>query len=193
MIYGLRRETDISLKGGRPPRYRRAIFTTLLYLVDCDELVEINAPVGCLEKVGYLNLSGCLRFTDFEFYGRQLKVNCSSANLDLVGESLDICPLHPNTNLPKLRFRCCYEEYLPSSAGNIEKLISFGLCACTDLKKFSDIICSLQSMKKLTLKCDILEFPKDLGQLACLEELFLYSTKIKHTRTQSGFGYTKKV
>ncbi|GKD09773.1 disease resistance TIR-NBS-LRR class family protein [Tanacetum coccineum] len=84
------------------------------------------------------------------------------------------------SNLPKLQFDCRYEEDLPSSVGNIEKLISFGLCACTDLKKFSDIICSLQCLKKLTLKCNIPEFPKDLGKLECLEELCLSSTKIKH-------------
>ncbi|GJR71642.1 disease resistance TIR-NBS-LRR class family protein [Tanacetum coccineum] len=152
-----------------------------LDLVECHELVEINAPVGCLKKVGYINLSGCLRFTDFEFRGRsEPKVNHSSATLYLVDEFLDLCPLHPNSNLPKLRFDCYYKEYLPSSVGNIEKLISFGLCACTDFKKFSDMICSLQCLQKLTLKCNIPEFPKDLGKLECLEELCLSSAKIKH-------------
>ncbi|GKC31403.1 disease resistance TIR-NBS-LRR class family protein [Tanacetum coccineum] len=73
------------------------------------------------------------------------KVNCNSATLHLVGDSLDLCQLHPN-----------------------------------NLKKFSDMICSLQCLKKLTLKCNIPEFPKDLGRLECVEELCLYSTKIKH-------------
>nr|GEW25686.1 disease resistance protein (TIR-NBS-LRR class) family [Tanacetum cinerariifolium] len=49
-----------------------------------------------------------------------------------------------------------------------------------DLKKISDIIYSLQCLQKLKLNWDILEFPKDLGQLECLEELCLLSTKIKH-------------
>ncbi|PWA34334.1 disease resistance protein (TIR-NBS-LRR class) family [Artemisia annua] len=151
-----------------------------LDLAGCDELVEINAPVGCLKKVGFVNLSGCLRFRNFNFYGREPKFNCSSATLELVGESLDLCQLHPNSNLLKLRFRCSYKECLPSSVGNIEKLISFGLCACTDFKRFSDIICSLQCLKKLTLKGTIPEFPKDLGPLECLEELCLYPMKIKH-------------
>ncbi|GJX96211.1 disease resistance TIR-NBS-LRR class family protein [Tanacetum coccineum] len=153
-----------------------------LNLQECDELVEINAPdVGCLKKAGYLNLSGCLRFTHFVFSRSEPKVSRSATTLDLVGESLDLCPLHPNSNLPKLQFRCSYDENLPSSVGNIEKLISFGLCACTDLKEFSDIICSLQCLQKLTLYIwNIPEFPKDLVQLECLEELCLCSTKIKY-------------
>ncbi|GKE28719.1 disease resistance TIR-NBS-LRR class family protein, partial [Tanacetum coccineum] len=148
-----------------------------LDLEDCNKLVEINAPVGCLKNFGFL------RLTQFEFCSRsEPKVNCSSATLNLVGESLYRCPLHPGSNLPKFRFHCSYEEYLPSSVGvgNIQKLISFGLCACTDLKKISDMIFSLQYLKKLTLACNIPEFPKDLGQLECLEELCLYSKKIKH-------------
>ncbi|PWA97618.1 disease resistance protein (TIR-NBS-LRR class) [Artemisia annua] len=144
-----------------------------LDLAECNELVDINAPVGCLKKVGYLNLGGCLRFPRF-------KVSRSSVTLNLVGKSLDLCPLHPKSNLPKWQFCGSYKEYLPSSVGNIEKLISFGLCACTNLKKFSDIICSLQCLQKLTLRCNIPEFPKDLVKLECLEELYLSSTKIKH-------------
>ncbi|GKG18387.1 disease resistance TIR-NBS-LRR class family protein, partial [Tanacetum coccineum] len=42
------------------------------------------------------------------------------------------------------------------------------------------MICSLRCLRKLELNCDITEFPKDIGQLECLEELYLYSTKIKH-------------
>ncbi|PWA35258.1 disease resistance protein (TIR-NBS-LRR class) [Artemisia annua] len=152
-----------------------------LYLAECHELVKINASVGCLNKVGYLNLLGCLRFTVFEFRSRwEQLVNCTSGTLHLAGVFLDLCPLQPNSNLSNSRFRSYYEEYLPSSVGNIEKLISFGLCACTNLKKIPDIICSLQCLKKLTLDGEIPEFPKDLGQLECLEELHLSSTEIKH-------------
>ncbi|GJU21809.1 disease resistance TIR-NBS-LRR class family protein [Tanacetum coccineum] len=151
-----------------------------LVLENCNELVEINAPVGCLKKVGYLKLN-CLRYIDFEFGGGcEPKVGRSSASLDLVGTSPDLCPLHPSSNLLKFWFRSSYKEYLSSSVGNIEKLMSFGLCICTDLKKFSDVICSLCCLKKLKLKCNIPEFPKDLGRLECLEELVLSSMKIKH-------------
>ncbi|GKB60902.1 disease resistance TIR-NBS-LRR class family protein [Tanacetum coccineum] len=151
-----------------------------LELQECHELVEINAPIGCLQKVRYLNLCGYLSFTHFKFHRRcEPKVHFSSATLALFGESRDLCPLHPNSNLPKFQFNCTYNEYLWSSVGNIEKLVSFGRCACTDFKEFSDIICSLQYLRKLKLECNIPEFPKDLGQSECLEELFLYSTKIK--------------
>ncbi|PWA47306.1 toll/interleukin-1 receptor (TIR) domain-containing protein [Artemisia annua] len=152
-----------------------------LDLEDCDKLVEIKAPVGCLRKLVYLNLS-CLRFSYFmvPVGGSRPKVSRSLASLNLAGEFLDLCPLHPDSNLPKFQFNCKYEENLPSSVGNIEKLISFGLCACTDFKKFSDMICSLRCLRKLELKCDIPEFPNDLGQLEYLEELCLSSTKIKH-------------
>nr|GEZ57729.1 hypothetical protein [Tanacetum cinerariifolium] len=169
----------LNLFGSSLRRLDLELFPNLerLDLEDCDELVEINAPVGCLKSFCFL------RFTHFKFRGRsEPKVNCSSATLNLVGVSLFRCPLHPSSNLPKFRFHCSYEEYLPSSVvvGNIQKLISFGLCACTDLKKISDMIFSLQYLKKLTLACNIPEFPKDLGQLECLEELCLYSKKIKH-------------
>ncbi|PWA47304.1 disease resistance protein (TIR-NBS-LRR class) family [Artemisia annua] len=153
-----------------------------LDLKGCDKLVEINAPVGCLRKLVYLNLNLCLRFSYFvvPVGGSEPKVGRSLASLNMVGESLDLCPLHPNNNLPKFQFDCKYKEDLPSSVGNIEKLISFGLCACTDFQKISDMICSLRCLRKLKLYCDIPEIPKDLGKLECLEELCLSSTKIKH-------------
>ncbi|PWA87835.1 disease resistance protein (TIR-NBS-LRR class) family [Artemisia annua] len=174
-LYGTSREVALrSLDLELIPNLER------LDLRSCRKLVEINAPVGCLKKVGYLNLGG-FRFTGFEFFGRsEPNDSRSSASLVLAQQWPEYCPLHPNSNLPQLQFRCSYKECLPSSVGNIEKLISFGLCACTDLKKFSDIICSLQCLTSLTLKCNIPEFPKDLGQLECLEELYLSSTKIKH-------------
>ncbi|GJU78373.1 disease resistance TIR-NBS-LRR class family protein, partial [Tanacetum coccineum] len=151
-----------------------------LDLTGCSELVEINAPVGCLKNVVYLNLSGCLRFTHFVFGGSEEKVSRSLATLYLAGESLDVCPLHPNSSLPKLRFICYYEEDLPSSVGNFEKLISVGLCACTDLKKFSDVICSLRCLRELKLECNIPEFSEDLIKLECLEKLKLSSKKIEY-------------
>ncbi|GKE60140.1 disease resistance TIR-NBS-LRR class family protein, partial [Tanacetum coccineum] len=166
-----------------------------LDLAECRELVEINAPAGCLKKVDYLNIRDCLRFTDLKFHGRsEPKVSRSSPSLDLVGESLDLCPLHPKSNLLKLKFRCSYYEYLPSSVRNIEKLISFGLylgklecleelcLSCMKIKHLPDSICMLKRLKSLTIDYgDHLEkLPEDLGQLECLEKLYVSSKKIEY-------------
>ncbi|GJW40993.1 disease resistance TIR-NBS-LRR class family protein [Tanacetum coccineum] len=177
-----------------------------LDLQKCDELVEFNAPNGCLKKLVKFDLS-CLRFTYFVFRVRsEPKVSRSAATLDLVGESLDLCPLHPNSNLPKLRFRCSYEEYLPSSVGNIEKLISFGLfidgylleklpedlgkLECLEklfviskkVEYLPDSICMLKRLKELCVTdcCRLGKLPEDIGQLESLEKLYLSATTIKH-------------
>ncbi|XP_076938485.1 TMV resistance protein N-like [Bidens hawaiensis] len=150
-----------------------------LDIKDCYNLVEIRAPVGCLKRLVRIKLTGCIRFKPilvnpwFPDFG-------SSAELHLIARSLDICPLHPDNNLPKFQFECIYKERLPSSIGNLEKLLSFGLCACTNLARFSGSICSLQCLRKLTLEGSILEVPKEIDRLECLEELALLSTYIKH-------------
>ncbi|PWA46963.1 disease resistance protein (TIR-NBS-LRR class) [Artemisia annua] len=157
-----------------------------LSLKNCADFEELHVSVAC-SNLKILNLiKSRLRSLDHELIPNlesrrwEPKVNCYSATLHLAGESLDLCPLHPNSNRPKLRIRGDYEDYLPALVGNIVKLISFGQCAGIDFKKFSDIICSLQCLKKLILQFNIPDFHKDLGHLECLEELCLYSTKIKH-------------
>ena len=72
------------------------------------------------------------------------------------------------------------EDQAASSFGNLEKLISIGLCACTNFESFSRSICSLQSLRKLTLEGGITEVPKDLHHLLYLEELYLSKTKIRN-------------
>ncbi|GKA55245.1 disease resistance TIR-NBS-LRR class family protein [Tanacetum coccineum] len=97
-----------------------------LYLKDCLYLVEINAPVGCLEKLVYLDLSGCGRFKSFLFdkQSKSLEVG-SLSELHLIADPKDKCPTHPDHNLPKFQFTCFYEEdAAASSFGNFEKLIS---------------------------------------------------------------------
>ncbi|GJR03927.1 zinc finger, CCHC-type containing protein [Tanacetum coccineum] len=86
-------------------------------------------------------------------------------------ESTDVCPLHSDNDSPKFRFECYYQEDPALSFGNLERLISIGLCACTNLENFSRSICSLQCIRKLTLEGSITE-PRDLDQLEhikCLE------------------------
>ncbi|KAJ9551385.1 hypothetical protein OSB04_015430 [Centaurea solstitialis] len=152
-----------------------------LSLTECYRLVELHIPIGCLKKLSNLDLSGCLRFKSFSFKQRfeSLKVG-SLSELHLILESLDTCPLHPDNTLPKFRFTCFYEEHVPSSTGNLEKLISIGMCACTNLERFSRNVCGLQCLTKLTLEGGIPEAPKDLGQLECLVELSLSTTRITH-------------
>ncbi|KAJ9552418.1 hypothetical protein OSB04_016463 [Centaurea solstitialis] len=149
-----------------------------LSLIDCYHLVELHG-VGCLEKLAYLNVSGCLRFKSF-LCQRQVNSHRVGSELHLSMEPLEICPLHPDTNLPKFRLTCLYKEDGPSINENLEKLVPFGLCACTNLESFSQSICGLQYLTKLTLEGSIPEVPKDLHMLQCLEELTLKSRKIKH-------------
>ncbi|KAJ9551866.1 hypothetical protein OSB04_015911 [Centaurea solstitialis] len=153
-----------------------------LSLTKCYSLVELHAPFGCLKKLADLDLSGCLRFKSFSFYKIYESNEVGSlSELHLIAESVDICALHSDNNLPKFRFSCSYYEHtVPSSIGNLEKLISIGLCACTDLDRFSRNICGLRCLRKLTLEGGIPEAPKDLGQLESLVELSFSTTKITH-------------
>ncbi|KAK1427115.1 hypothetical protein QVD17_15798 [Tagetes erecta] len=153
-----------------------------LDLKGCSYLQEIHAPVGCLKYLVYLNLSRSSRFKYFHLDQRHgpFNLNDSLATLELIAESLDLCPQHPNNNLPKFQFRCIYDEHLPSSRGNLEKLISFGLCACTNLESFSASICGLQRLGELALEGSIPEVLKDLNQLESLKELSLSMKDIKH-------------
>ncbi|XP_035832726.1 disease resistance protein RUN1-like [Helianthus annuus] len=152
-----------------------------LDLEGCYYLQEIHAPVGCLKNLVYFNFNGCSRFKNF-YVNKSNDVHgpYNVARLYLVAKSLDICPLHPDSNLPKFQFNCTYREPLPSSSGNIEKIISFGLCACTNLESFSTSICGLQHLRELTLIGSIPEVPNDLYQLQSLEKLCLSMKTIKH-------------
>ncbi|KAJ0540767.1 putative TIR domain, P-loop containing nucleoside triphosphate hydrolase [Helianthus annuus] len=153
----------------------------VLDLEGCYYLQKIHAPMGCLKYLVYINFNGCSRFKFF-VVNKWNNVHglYDEVRLKLIAESLDRCPLHPDSNLPKFQFNCIYREPLPSSSGNIEKLISFGLCACTNLESFSTSICGLQHLRELTLIGGIPEVPNDLYQLQSLEKLRLSMKEIKH-------------
>ncbi|KAJ9551510.1 hypothetical protein OSB04_015555 [Centaurea solstitialis] len=126
-----------------------------LCLEECSSLVKLHAPFGGVKLL--INLKG-----------------------HLSTESIDIRTLQLDTSLPKFEFECSYKEDLPSSLGNVEKLISEGLfCACMDLESFFGRICGLQCLTKLQLVGHISELPKDIDRLQCLEELQLWFTNIK--------------
>ncbi|KAL7599329.1 hypothetical protein Lser_V15G22300 [Lactuca serriola] len=172
-----------------------------LDLKECSNLVELQMDDECLKNLVYLDLSGSLRFLEFKFNIKDdtLSENdsyCSKgdasgsedeslevgplAELLLIMLSLDECPFHPDNNLPKFQLICCYKENQPLLTSNLEKLISVGLCVCTNLDTFSRSICGLQRIRKLKLQGGIPEVPKDLDQLKCLEKLEFSYTNIKH-------------
>ncbi|GJT50096.1 Toll/interleukin-1 receptor domain-containing protein [Tanacetum coccineum] len=152
-----------------------------LDLKDCLNLTEINAPVGCLKKLVYLNLSGCGRFKSFLFdkQSKLLEVG-SLSELHLIAESKDTSPFGPIKDLSNCLFTCFYKEVpAASSFGNLEELIFIGMRACTNLESFSRSIFSLNFLRKLTVEGIIVKVPKDLHRLEYLEELVLSNTKIK--------------
>ncbi|MFS7889350.1 putative leucine-rich repeat domain superfamily [Helianthus anomalus] len=72
-------------------------------------------------------------------------------------------------------------EEVPSSIGNLHNLVSLDLYGCYNLKSISGSICSLQHLRTLYLSYTaIMELRENLGELECLENLYLSSTKVKH-------------
>ncbi|KAI3724887.1 hypothetical protein L1987_64655 [Smallanthus sonchifolius] len=143
----------------------------VLNLEGCHEFVELHLPIEC-PNLKFLNLSGSKRH---ERIGHKFV-----ATPELSAESLDICPLHPNNNLPMFRIKCKKYDEPQGWRGNLEKLISFGHCAYTNLEPFLASICGLQKLTKLTLEGNIPKVPKDLYQLESLEEVSLSMKEIDH-------------
>ncbi|CAH1444389.1 unnamed protein product [Lactuca virosa] len=102
-----------------------------LVLKDCHNLVELHAPIGCLKKLVYLDLSGCLRFRSFSFHMED-DTSCSEDEslevdfLAVIRFTFESCPFHPETHLPEYEFKSFHIEDLPSLTRSIEKLISEG-------------------------------------------------------------------
>ncbi|KAJ9551576.1 hypothetical protein OSB04_015621 [Centaurea solstitialis] len=160
-----------------------------LILRDCD-LVDFHVPDGDV-KVESLAIKRCSKLKTLNL-GRSPNLeslcleDCSSLVklhapvggvkllIKLKGhlstESVDKRTLQLDSSLPKFEFECSYKEDLPSSIRNVEKLIS---------EVFFGRICGLQRLTKLKLEGNISELPKDIDRLQCLEQLTLWSTKIK--------------
>ncbi|CAI9282564.1 unnamed protein product [Lactuca saligna] len=159
-----------------------------LHLKECSNLVELHTTIGCLKKLAHLDISGCLGFNSFLFNLKDY-TSCSVdeslevgplAELHIIVNSLENCPLHPDNSLPKFQFNCFYEEDRPSVTGNLEMLISLGMCACTNLETFSGILFGLRSLRLLKLEGNILEVLKNFDQSMKVDELILLSPTIKH-------------
>ncbi|MFS7950918.1 putative P-loop containing nucleoside triphosphate hydrolase, leucine-rich repeat domain superfamily [Helianthus anomalus] len=147
----------------------------------CSDLVELHVPVGCLKRLTYLKLEDCKRLKSVSF----IKDLESLENLNVSGlhlkEFQNIILCHSNSNLQQLDFGGNDIENLPSSIGNLHKLVNLSFSWCVKLKSLPGSICSLQHLRFLKLMdCGIEELPEDIGQLECLEELDLAQSKIKH-------------
>ncbi|KAF5808286.1 putative P-loop containing nucleoside triphosphate hydrolase, leucine-rich repeat domain superfamily [Helianthus annuus] len=147
----------------------------------CNDLVELHVPVGCLKMLTYLNLCECKRLKSVSFI-KDLEslefLNVSGLHLK---EFEDIILCHSNSNLQQLDFSENDIENLPSSIGNLHKLVNLSFSWCEKLKSLPGSICSLQHLRVLNLGFSgIEELPEDIGQLECLEELDLTRSNIKH-------------
>ncbi|KAJ0759913.1 putative P-loop containing nucleoside triphosphate hydrolase, leucine-rich repeat domain superfamily [Helianthus annuus] len=152
-----------------------------LDLQSCYDLEELHVPAGCLKTLVYLDLGQCERLKSFLF----IKELESLEVLNLKGLHLtefpDIIPNHSNSSLQRLDFRDNDIENLPSSIGNLHRLVYLCVTDCVKLKGLPASICSLQHLKVLDFeRCGIEELPENIGQLQCLEKLDLTCLRVKY-------------
>ncbi|KAF5789042.1 putative TIR domain, P-loop containing nucleoside triphosphate hydrolase [Helianthus annuus] len=148
----------------------------ILDLSKCYCLLEIHAPVGCLEKLVYFSLDTHSNFKTFMYYSPK-----NQATSNIMAQCIHICPLHPNNKLPKFGFELETDEPVSSWMGNLFKLIYSGLCPCKNLECWSATICGLQHLRELELKGSIPgSISRDLWQLESLEKLSLREVEIQH-------------
>ncbi|KAJ9551719.1 hypothetical protein OSB04_015764, partial [Centaurea solstitialis] len=157
-----------------------------LSLRNCYQLVELHRPIRGLKNLVSIQLDGCLGFTKFSFVE---KLRCLEfrfleagflSKLYMSTESLDICPLHSDSNSPKFQVTSFLEELVPSSIGGLENTSIGFFHACINLVRLSQRIFVLKCVRKLTLAGGILEPPKKFDRLECLQKLSLSLTEIKH-------------
>ncbi|KAJ0524513.1 putative TIR domain, P-loop containing nucleoside triphosphate hydrolase [Helianthus annuus] len=163
----------LELKGSKVSNLNLGLTPHLerLFLTECYCLQEIHVPVGCLTNLIHFSLDNCSSFVHFHVDKQHESTYLDSvATFNIDAQCVPICPLHPKNNLPVFSFTCKFEEPGSSWSGNLEKLISFSLCACKNLEYLSTTICGLQHLRELTVGGSI---PGDLWQLESLEKLCL--------------------
>ncbi|GKA61205.1 Toll/interleukin-1 receptor domain-containing protein [Tanacetum coccineum] len=156
----------------------------LINLSDCTDMVEVPLPTEC-PNLESLNLRDCGRFESFEFekkldstevvslselhltaktYDDDTDDTDDADDTDDPGDADDTGICDPGNTWPEFKFSCDYKEDPASSFGNLERLISLGFGARINADSFSDIICGLQCLRKLTLEGGIPEAPKNLDR-----------------------------
>ncbi|CAI9270673.1 unnamed protein product [Lactuca saligna] len=152
-----------------------------LHLGSCCRLIELRAPIGCLKKLIYLDLYNCSGIKSLSFIKQLESLQVLNLRHLYLKEFPDILPEHSNWNLLPLYFSGNYIEELPSSIGNLQKLVSLDLHFCNKLKSLPQSMYSLQCLKHLDIQnTAIEELSEDLGYLEALETLILKGTRVKH-------------
>ncbi|GKD74518.1 TMV resistance protein N-like protein [Tanacetum coccineum] len=154
-----------------------------LVIAGCHDLAQIYVHHGCVHSLFclgfYQRLSLSLESFSFIKQSISLEVLCLYG-LDL-REFPDIIPRQLNESLRELNFAGNDIEKLPSSFGNLHKLVDLNLTGCTKLKKLPRSFCRLRLLRNLSLQnCHQLELPEDLGHLESLEKLDLTLTNISY-------------
>ncbi|KAH9679661.1 Disease resistance-like protein DSC1 [Citrus sinensis] len=160
----------------RIPDLSLALNLEWLDLVGCASLIEIHSSIQHLNKLVFLNLGRCI----------SLKSLPTGINLD----SLKVLYLGGCSNLKRfLEISCNIEnldlsetaiEELPSSIGNLSRLVRLDLTNCSRLKSVSNSLCNLKSLQYLFLSgCLKLEkLPEEIGNLESLKIMLANETAI---------------
>ncbi|KAM0048277.1 putative leucine-rich repeat domain superfamily [Helianthus debilis subsp. tardiflorus] len=153
-----------------------------LNLGSCVELEKLDVHDGCLQSLVYLDVSHCESLKSV-FFIEQME---SLEVLRITGLKLKEFPNYITTghsinSLLELHLSWNHIKEVPSSIGNLHKLVSLNLYNCSNLKSLPRSICSLQHLRTLNLHgTSIKELPEGMGQLECLENLDLSETHVKH-------------
>ncbi|KAH9648939.1 ADP-ribosyl cyclase/cyclic ADP-ribose hydrolase [Citrus sinensis] len=140
-----------------------------LELQNCSRLKSVSSSLCNLKSLRSLYLSGCLKL---EKLPEETEINLDSLEvLNLRGcSNLKKFP-EISCNIEDLDLRETAIEELPSSIGNLSRLVNLDLTNCSRLKSVSSSLCNLKSLRYLFLSgCLKLEkLPEEIGNLESLE------------------------
>ncbi|XP_076908168.1 TMV resistance protein N-like [Bidens hawaiensis] len=155
-------------------------FKELYMSVECSKLKVLslsqskvsNLNLGMIPHIEELKLDGCYNLQEIHTQVGGLK--------NLIYININGCSRFEYFLVDKRNALPSLGSLAKLELGNIEKLLSFGLCACTNVESSSESICALQHLTELTLEGGIPEVPKDLYRLESLEKLTLSIKEIKN-------------